>query len=123
LTITGRSGSVTHTATVTLVVAAAPDFALAASPSSRAVVAGQSTTYQVGVSSTGGFAGAVGLSLSGLPAAATASFSPVSLTPSGTATLTVRTQRQTTRGTFTLRVTGRSGTLTRQATATLVVRP
>ncbi|HMJ36239.1 MAG TPA: S8 family serine peptidase [Baekduia sp.] len=123
LTITGQSGSITHTATVTLVVAAAPDFALAVSPSSRTVVAGQSTTYQVGVSSAGGFAGTVGLSLSGLPAAATASFSPVSLTAPGTATLTVRTQRQTTRGTFTLRVTGRSGTLTRQATASLVVRP
>jgi hypothetical protein len=45
------------------------------------------------------------------------------LTAPGTSTLTVRTQRYTTRGTFTIRVTGRGATLTRQATATLVVRP
>jgi hypothetical protein len=50
------------------------------------------------------------------------SFAPASLTAPGSSTLTVRTQRQTTRGTFTIRVSGRSGTLTRQATATLVVR-
>jgi hypothetical protein len=41
----------------------------------------------------------------------------------GTSTLTIRTQRFTTRGTFTVRITGRSGALTHQVTATLVVRP
>jgi subtilisin family serine protease len=123
LTITGRSGATTHLATVTLVVSATPGFTLAMSPSSRTVVAGQSTTYQVSVSPIGGFAGTVSLSLSGLPSAAGGSFAPASLAAPGTSTLTVRTLRQTTRGTFTIRVTGRSGTLMRQTTATLTVRP
>jgi hypothetical protein len=57
-----------------------------------------------------------------LPSAATGSFSPSTVTRSGTSTLTIRTARYTTRGTFTVRITGKSGTLTHQVTATLVVR-
>jgi hypothetical protein len=65
----------------------------------------------------------VSLSAAGLPSATTGSFAPALLTAPGTSTLTVRTQRYTRRGTFRIRVTGRGATLTRQATATLVVRP
>jgi serine protease AprX len=74
------------------------------------------------VSAQGGFAGNVSLSVAGLPSAATGSFSVNPVVRAGTSTLTVRTQRFTTRGTFTIRITGKSGTLTHQITATLVVR-
>jgi hypothetical protein len=40
----------------------------------------------------------------------------------GTATLKVKTTASTVRGTFTVKVTATSGSLTHQATATLVVR-
>jgi subtilisin family serine protease len=122
LTITGTSGAITHTANVTLVVTAPPDFGIAVTPASATVVAGQSTTYTVSVSSVSGFAGNVSLSLSGLPSGATGSFSRNPVRAPGTATLTVRTTRSTTRGTFTIRVTGSSGNLSHPATATLVVR-
>jgi subtilisin family serine protease len=122
LTITGTSGAITHTAAVTLVVTAPPDFGLSAAPASATVVAGQSTAYAIGVSSQGSFAGSVTLSVTGLPSGATATFAPNPVKAPGSATLTIRTTRSATRGTFTLKVTGRSGTLSHQATATLVVR-
>jgi subtilisin family serine protease len=122
ITLSGASGQLSHTATVTLVVTAAPDFAVAIAPASATVTAGLNTAYTVTVSALGGFAGNVSLSVSGLPSAATGSFSTNPVIRSGTSTLTIRTARYTTRGTFTIKVTGKSGTLTRQATATLVVK-
>jgi subtilisin family serine protease len=122
LTVSGASGQLAHTAVVTLVVTAAPDFSLAITPASATVSAGLNTSYTVTVSALGGFTGTVSLSVSGLPSAATGSFSPSSIARSGTSTLTIRTARYTTRGTFTIKVTGKSGTLTRQVTATLVVK-
>jgi subtilisin family serine protease len=121
LTVTGTSGPITHTRTVTLIVSSPADFGLSATPASRSVTAGGSTTYSVTVLPVGGFAGSVSLSVSGLPSGATASFSPTSATPSTPATMTVRTTRLTTRGTRTLTITGRSGTLTHTTTVTLVV--
>ena len=122
LTVTGVSGSLTRTASGTLVVTppAQPDFTLTVSPASRTVAAGTSTTYTVSITATGGFAGAVTLSLTGLPAGAAASFSPNPA--SGTAsTLTVTTSASTPAGTFGLTISGVSGSLTRTAPATLVV--
>jgi hypothetical protein len=40
----------------------------------------------------------------------------------GTSTLRIRTMASTLRGTFTVRVTGKSGALVHQATVTLIVR-
>jgi hypothetical protein len=122
LTIMGTSGALSHTATVNLVVSAAPDFGVSLSPSTLTVIAGQQGSYTVSVSSQGGFTGNVSLSVSGLPAFATGSFSRNPVPPPGTSTLTVRTQRFTTKGTFTIKVTGKSGTLTHQSTATLIVQ-
>jgi uncharacterized membrane protein len=123
LTISATSGQTAHTAGVTLVVTAVPpDFALAIAPASRTVTAGQSTSYVVTVSAQGGFGGNVTLSVTGLPSGATTSFSRNPVPRAGTSTLTVRTSRFTTRGTFTLTVTGRSSALTHQVTAKLVVR-
>jgi uncharacterized membrane protein len=119
LTISGTSGSRSHTTTVTLVVSAAPDFTLSASPSSRTVTPGSSTTYGVTISPTGGFTGQVTLSVSGLPGGAAGSFSPNPATNSST--LTVTTSPSTAAGTYTLTITGTSGALTHTVTVTLVV--
>ena len=121
LTITGTSGALVHTASVTLVVAVPQDFALSVAPSSSTVKRGKSTSYTVSVSSQGGFGGTVTLSVSGLPSGATATFSPSAVAAPGSSTMTVKTTGKTPRGTFTLTVTGTSGTKIHQATTTLVV--
>jgi hypothetical protein len=70
------------------------DFGVNATPASQTVAPGGSTTFAVTVDSTGGtFSNAVGLAVSGLPAGATGSFSPSSVTPgseSAASTLTVQ---------------------------------
>jgi len=121
LTITGTSGALAHTAAVTLVVTGPQDFALSVSPSSRTVKRGRSASYTVTVSSQGGFAGTVTLSVTGLPSGATATFTPSSVVAPGSSTMKVKTSGRTATGTFTLTVTGTSGTKVHQATTTLVV--
>jgi hypothetical protein len=68
-----------------------PDFSITPSPSSVAVVAGHSTTFNVTVSSISGFARTISLSCSGAPTASICAVSPssVALTANGTATATV----------------------------------
>jgi uncharacterized protein (DUF58 family) len=119
LTITGISGSLTHTAAVTLVVSASPDFTLGASPSSQTVIQGGPTSYGVTVTPTNGFTGQVTLSVSGLPTGANGSFSPNPTT--GSSTLSVTTGASTPVGSYTVTVTGVSGALTHTATVTLIV--
>jgi hypothetical protein len=122
LTVTGTSGSLTHSTTVTLVVnpVPTPDFSISASPSSRTVTQGSPTTYTATVTPSGGFTGNVSLTASGLPSGASATFSPASIS-SGTSTLTVTTSTSTPTGTYTLMITGTSGSLTHPTTVTLVV--
>lgn len=120
LTVTGTSGTLTHTTTVTLVVNASADFSLGGSPTSQTVTQGGSTTYGTTIAGSNGFSGQVALSVSGLPAGANGSFSP---NPAATtSTLTVTTDPAATPvGTYTLTITGVSGTLTHTRTVTLVV--
>src|SRR2546426_691337 len=122
LTITGVSGALSRTTSVTLVVNAAlvPDFSLSATPASQTVVRGGSTTYTANISRLGGFTGGVTFSVSGLPAGATASFSPNPAT--GNSSLTINTNEQATpQGSYVLTITGVGGGLTRVTSATLVV--
>jgi hypothetical protein len=121
LTITGTGGGTSHTATVTLVVSPR-DFALSVSPSTVTIYRRQSATYTVGVSVIGGSVGNVTLSVAGLPAGTTAVFSPNPVGSPGSSTLTVRTTSRTPRSTYTLTVTGASGSLIHQASATLIIR-
>jgi len=121
LTITGTAGGVTHTVAITLVISAR-DFALSVSPSSVTIVRKQSAKYTVGVSVVGGSVGNVSLTVAGLPAGTTAAFSPNPAGSPGSSVLTVKTTSSTRRGTYTLRITGTSGSLVHQATATLTVR-
>ncbi len=74
-------------------------FAVAVTPATLSVTSGQSGTATVSVTPQNGFATAVILTCSGLPAGASCSFSPASVTPSGTAAstsmLTVNTSGET----------------------------
>jgi len=123
ITITGTSGTLTHSATVTLVVnaPATADFTLSASPASHTIRRGTSTTYTVTIARSDGFAGSVDLSASGLPAGAAGSFEPNPATGTSS-TLTVTTARSTAVGTYQVTITGTAGALTRTTSVTLVIR-
>jgi subtilase family serine protease len=110
VTITGTTGTLTHTTTVTLTVQAPAlaDFSLSVSPGSQVVKAGSPAYYTVTVTPTSTFTDTVYLSVSGLPAGATGSFSPASLSRSRASTLTISTANNGPRSTSTLKVTGSS---------------
>jgi len=119
LTITGVSGSLTHTATVSLVVNVPPDFSLSGSPATQPVIQGHSVNYTVTISPVGGFAGQVTLSVTGLPTGATGVFGTNPATT--TSTLSVTTLASTPTGSYPLTITGVNGGLTHTATVTLTV--
>jgi hypothetical protein len=98
-----------------------PDFTLSASPSAQAGVRGGTTTYTVNVGALNGFGGTVSLNVSGLPAGASASFTPPSVTGGGASTLAVTTSAGTPLATSTLTITGTSGALSHTTTVTLTV--
>jgi len=121
LTITGSGGGVTHSTQVNLSVAAVADFSIAATPSSRTVSGGNSTSYTVSVTPSNGFTGNVSFSVTGLPTGATASFAPTSVPGSGSSTLTLNTSSSTPTGTYTLTITATSGALTHTTQVNLAV--
>jgi trimeric autotransporter adhesin len=100
-------------------VTASPNFSLSISPASVTVpLLSTTANYTVTITRTGGFTGAVTLSVAGLPSGGSATFTPNPAT-GATSALKV-TVRILPRGTFNLTVTGTSGTLTHTATATLI---
>jgi hypothetical protein len=121
LTITGTSGSLSHSTPVTLVVSGGGggDFTISASPASRTVTKGAATTYTVTITPSGGFGGAVTLSASGGQAGSTYSFSPNPATT--TSTFNVQTSASGPSGTFTITISGTSGSLVHTTTVTIKV--
>jgi hypothetical protein len=118
LNVTGTAASASHSAALTLTIAGAPDFSLAVSPASRSIVTGSSTTYTVATGALNGSTQSIALSVSGLPAGATASFAPTTVVAGGSSTLTVTASATAPSTTFT--VTG-SSTTTHSATASITV--
>lgn len=100
---------------------ATPDFTLAASPASQSVNQGVTANYVITLTAIGGFANTVTFSISGLPTAATATFTPASLAGSGSSTLAISTALTTPTGSYPLTITGTDGVLTHTASVTLVV--
>ena len=120
LTITGASGTLSHSTSATLVVNGAPDFSLSAAPSSRSVGGSvTSTTYSITITPLSGFSDPVTLGASGPLIGALGTFSPNPATTSST--LTVSITSSTPAGTYTLTLTGTSGSLSHSITVTLVV--
>jgi subtilisin family serine protease len=122
LTITGTSGALTHTATVTLVIPSPPDFTVAASPASASTSPGGSVGYSVTVGSLNGFVGNVQLTLTGLsPAQASWTFTPAAVAAPGSSQLTITTSGSLAPGTYPLTITGTNGSTTHAAQVTLGV--
>jgi hypothetical protein len=102
-----------------------PDFTITATPSSRTVSQGNGASYTFTVGALNGFSSDVNLSVSGLPANTTATFTPPTISTSGSATLDVMTAPDTPAGSATLTITASCtcGALTHAATVSLVVSP
>src|SRR5258706_8718831 len=82
------------------------DFAIGATPSSRTVVQGSSTTFTVNTQVTSGSAKPVSLSVSGLPAGATGAFNPSTVQAGASSIPTITTTSTAPTGTFNLPITG-----------------
>jgi hypothetical protein len=119
LTITGTSGTLTHTAQVTLVVA---DFSISVSPASQTVRRGSKTSYNVTITALGPFSSSVSFTVTGVPKRTSTSFSPTSVTGSGTSTLTVSPNRNATPGTYSLTIKGSGGGITHSAVVSLTIQ-
>ncbi len=122
VTVTGTGASATHTTTVALTIAiGGGDFSLSVSPTTISVAPGGSGGATVSTAVVAGAAGSIDLSVTGLPAGATAAFSPMTVTAGGSSNLTITTSTTTPIGPATVTVTGTSGATTHSATITLDV--
>ncbi|MFJ1761799.1 M28 family peptidase [Amycolatopsis sp. NPDC088138] len=81
------------------------DFSVSLNPAAGTVQPGQSLQVAVSTATTSGSAQSITLSAAGLPAGATASFSPATVQSGGSSTLTITTSSSTPTGTFPVTVT------------------
>jgi hypothetical protein len=123
LTINASDGTLTHTTSVTLVVTPAGDFQISTTIASQTVNPGQNAGYGITVTSLNGFSGSVALSISGLPAGATATFNPATIGGAGTSSLAVSTTAATPAGVYNMIVTGTSGSIVHTVGVQLIVNP
>jgi hypothetical protein len=119
LTITATSGSLVHSTQVTFAVV---DFSLSATPSSQTLTKNTKGSYAVTVNGLGPFASTVNFSVAGLPSRTSASFSPGSVTGSGTTKLTVFVKPAVPRGTYALTITGTGGGTSHSTSVSLVIQ-
>jgi hypothetical protein len=100
----------------------ANDFSISANPSSVGVTRGSSVTTTINTTVISGSAQTVSLSAtSGLPAGASASFNPTSVTAGGSSTMTISTSSSTPAGTYSVTVTGTGTSATHTTTVSLTV--
>jgi uncharacterized protein (TIGR03437 family) len=88
------------------VAGATPSFHLAVAPYGLSVIQGSSADAAVNVAAYNGFSGAVNLSVAGLPNGVTASFSPTTISNSGT--LTISASGTAAKGTYPVTIRGTS---------------
>jgi len=123
ITVKGTGGGITHTTTVTLTVTTpvTASFSISVSPSSGSLPRGQSGFAVVTVTASGGFDAAVALSAAGLPPGVTGSFSPTSITGTGTSDYTLTVGSHAPVGTYPITIKGTSGTTSHTTTLTFQI--
>src|SRR5438876_1150900 len=133
VTVTGTSGSISHSVDVTFTVvssAPAPDFTMTANPSSLNIPAGTTGKSTIVLTSLNGFSGTVNLyaspsPLCPSPACSTWSIDPtsVNLVPNGTATATLSIFGGTQGGYGNVTVYGSSGSLSHSVIVSFKISP
>ena len=121
-TVNANAASQVKTTTATLTVEEEADFSITASPVSKEINLGDSTTFMLNINEVGGFDQSVSLTAVGLPSGASPSFSPASGKPVFTSTLTISTTESTPTGSFTVTIDASGGGKTRSATVTLTIK-
>ena len=122
LTVTDGDGDTSTD--VQNVIVSAPEtfnFSLSASPAAKTVRAGARANYTVSSTVTGGVAANVALTVSGLPAGASAVFAPASIPGTGSSTLAIDTAKSTPAGSYGLTIVGTGGATSRTVTVRLDV--
>jgi hypothetical protein len=117
VTVTGVSGALSSTTSITLAIPA-PNFTLFFAGAGLALPRGSSAARAVAVTPHNGFNSSVSLSASGLPSGVTAAFGTVS---AGTSLVTFTAGSTVAAGSFPITVNGVSGTLKSSASFTLTV--
>jgi hypothetical protein len=124
LTLTGTSGSLTHSSLINLNVTQQADFTGGVSPLTTSVIGAGHTSYTINIVPMFGFTGNVTLGVSGLPTGATAKITPGTIIGgTGSASLVVTTTTATPIGSYTLTISGTCGTLIHSTTVQLNVNP
>ena len=122
LTLTGTSGSLSHSAQVAFSVQAPPDFAFTAAPAAVSLTAGGGAqSIQISAAAVNGFTGTVNVTLSGLPAGVSASPATAALTPGTPQNISLTAAQSTPAGTATVTLAAVSGALSHNAQLALTV--
>jgi kumamolisin len=99
----------------------APGFGLTASSTSVSVVQGGTGTSTITSTVINGFGAAISLSETGQPTGVTVALSPTTITGAGTSTMTITVGSSAVPGTYAIKVTGTSGSITEICTVSLIV--
>ena len=118
LTISATGSSISHTASVTLTITG--DFTLTATPGTQSVAAGGSTSFSAAATAQSGFTGAIGFSVTGLPAGAAGDFTPATVTDGGTTILNIATNGAAP-GTYPLTISATGNSINHTASVTLTI--
>jgi hypothetical protein len=125
VTLTGISGTLSHSTTLALTTTAAPvpDFSLTVAPTSQTVVQGtMGTALSVQATPVNGFTSPVAVDITGLPAGVTASPASLTLTPGTAQNVTLTASSSAASGVATVTFTGTAGALSHTATLALTVQ-
>jgi uncharacterized membrane protein len=117
--ITGSSGALVRTATVTLTVTP-PGFVLSV-PAAATVAEANQVSVVLKSTVSGGFESPIGLSASGVPAGVTVSFGPATIAAGASSGLVFAATATAQSGSYPVTITGSGGSLTATATLTLTV--
>ena len=123
IVVAGNSGGLLRYVPVTLIVIAAPNFAMGASPAALTIGQGSQGMSTITTFACCGFNNSINLSASGAPSGTTLNLNPSSIAApgSGTSILTATVGKNTTTGSYPITITGNGGGVQQTTTVSLTV--